>query len=140
MTDLFHKALTKLMRASKKAKSADAVDEGDAEPPDPPVCYGRNELLTIMDVGYGESRLNTIAGLAAKHKISRGSVRMMLSAAGLALLKAQQETLVRMVDQIQQLIMEGGRLVRAVEMVRWDETSQTMVINSDLLAGERSLT
>ena len=75
--------------------------------------------------------------LAGIHKVSRPTVRHVMGTAALALLESQLKDFQKFRAEINEVLEQGGQLKRVTELLRWDETVQTLTLESELLSRQR---
>ena len=101
--------------------------------------YDRHNDLdrdTAMRIAF-KSTADGVTARAAEHKVSRQTVRRAISTGAYSLMLAQQKELLDHETEILLIMEKGGRLERATDMLRWDETQQALCFQSELLEGER---
>ena len=131
------------MRVAKKAKLADVLlldDEGLEDGGDVFVGQGPHGAITrekAMSIAFDDKAYG-VAARAEKNGVSCRTVRRAISAGALTLLAAQEADMQRYQQELSELIRRGGQIERVVDMLRWDETQQTLRFTSQLLQGERS--
>ena len=137
---LYPQKLAEHMRLSKKAKLADTLVQQQQQAEEEPdvIKIGAVDRELVMKIAYGGSS-SQVTAKAMQHEVSRQTVRRSIATGALALLLAQQTELENYEAEIKELVRAGGSLVRAVELVRWDETLQTLRLGSDLLEGGKVL-